>query len=109
MAFPALPAPCPWRAWRLVLPCCLRPGRRPGEWGETPPLCHEGREDTGCGSQGWLDSMWVCPAGLPACRKVTLPFAVTLAPAPQDDLLLGPERPGRAGLAGWARLGPPDP
>lgn len=40
----------------------------------------------GCGSQGWPDVMWVCLAGLPARRKVTLPFVVTPAPAPHADL-----------------------
>ena len=85
--FPAHTAPCPWQED----PYCLAvgsPEKWPGEVRQSCPLCQVRHEDMACGSRGWPDSMWVCLAGLPACRKVTLPFVVTLAPAPapHDDL-----------------------
>ena len=69
--------------------CCGFTGKWPGEVRRDCPLCHVRHEDMACGSQGWPDCMWVWLAGLPACRKVTLPFVVTLVPAPHDDLLQG--------------------
>lgn len=67
-----------------------------------PPLCQVSSEDMGCGSQGRPDVTWACRAGLPACRKVALPFVVMPAPVPVLTCLRGSEQ---AVLAGWALKG----
>lgn len=68
--------------------CCVFSGKWPGEvrWDPPTPPCQVRSEDRGCGSRGRPDVMWACLAGLPTCRKVALPFAVTQAPAPLADL-----------------------
>lgn len=56
-------------------------GSGPDGGGEMPPLCQVRLRTWDVGAKDSL-SVWVHLAGLPACGRGTLPFVLTLAPAP---------------------------